>query len=185
MAHPLIGSVLLICAGIFAAGAHAADAPRSVAGIVARNVVVISPTLVTAGQPDRESLQRLKSEGYAAVISLAPGNTPDAVADEGEILRSQGIEYIHIPIPWQSPEASHLEATAAALRRYQGRKVLLHCQANMRASAVAFLYRVIHAKEDPASAWADMKKVWTPRDQWASFVDDQLSSHRIPFHLPE
>jgi protein tyrosine phosphatase (PTP) superfamily phosphohydrolase (DUF442 family) len=159
----------------------AADAPKPVAGIVAQNVVVISPTLVTAGQPDRESLRRLKAEGYAAVISLAPGDTSDAVTDEGEILKSQGIEYIHIPIPWQKPEARHLEATAAAMQRYQGRKVLLHCQMNMRASAVAFLYRTIHAKEDPAKAWLDVKKLWTPKDQWAAFIDEQLRAHKIPF----
>jgi protein tyrosine phosphatase (PTP) superfamily phosphohydrolase (DUF442 family) len=161
--------------------ALAAAPPVPVAGIIAPNVVAVSPTLVTAGQPDRASLLRLKSEGYAAVISLAPGNTSDAVADEAEILKAQGIEYIHVPIPWQTPEASHLEATAAALRRYQGRKVLVHCQMNMRASAVTFLYRAIYTKENPAAAWADVKKVWTPKDQWAKYVDDQLRAHGVAF----
>ncbi len=72
--------------------------------------MVVSPNLVTAGQPTRESLLRLKAEGYAAVISLAPGNTADAVADQAEILKAQGIEFVHVPIPWQTPEASHLAA---------------------------------------------------------------------------
>jgi hypothetical protein len=79
------------------------------------------------------------------------------------------------------PEASHLAATAAALQRYPGQKVLVHCQMNMRASAVAFLYRAIYAREDPALAWADVKKVWTPRDQWAKYVDDQLRANGIAF----
>ena len=162
-------------------GAMAADAPGPVAGIVAPNVVVATPLLVTAGQPDRASLLKLKSEGYAAVISLAPGNTADAVRDEAEILKAQGIEFVHVPIPWQKPEASHLEATAAALKRYQGQKVLVHCQMNMRASAVTFLYRAIYAKEDPAAAWADVKKVWTPKDQWAKYVDDELRANGIAF----
>src|SRR6187549_3252807 len=140
-----------LCTGLPAAEVRPAPAP--VAGIVAPNVVVATPLLVTAGQPDRASLLKLKSEGYAAVISLAPGNTADAVRDEAEILKAQGIEFVHVPIPWQKPEASHLEATAAALKRYQGQKVLVHCQMNMRASAVTFLYRAIYAKEDPAAAW--------------------------------
>jgi protein tyrosine phosphatase (PTP) superfamily phosphohydrolase (DUF442 family) len=158
-----------------------APAPMSLAGVVAPNIVVVSPTLVTAGQPTRESLQGLKAEGYTAVISLAPGDTPDAVKDEAEILKAQGIEYVHVPIPWQAPEAKHLEATAAALNRLKGQKVLLHCQMNMRASAVAFLYRTVYAKEDPTAAWADVKKLWTPKDQWAKFIDEQLQAGGVAF----
>lgn len=173
--------LVALCGGAMMIAGQAAEAPKPIAGIVAPNTVVISPTLVTAGQPNRESLQHLKAEGYAAVISLAPGNTADAVTDEAEILKAQGIELIHVPIPWQTPEASHLEATAAALNRYKGRKVLVHCQMNMRASAVTFLYRVIYAKDDPAAAWNDVKKVWTPNAQWAKFVDDSLRARGIPF----
>jgi protein tyrosine phosphatase (PTP) superfamily phosphohydrolase (DUF442 family) len=156
--------------------APAATPPAPIAGIVAPNVVVISPTLVTAGQPTRESLLGLKAEGYDAVIYLAPGDTADAVADEAQLLKAQGIEFVHVPIPWQAPEAQHLQATARALSRLQGKKVLVHCQMNMRASAVTFLYRTLYAKEDSAAAWADVKKVWTPRDQWAKFVDEQLQA---------
>jgi protein tyrosine phosphatase (PTP) superfamily phosphohydrolase (DUF442 family) len=171
----------LFCLGLAPLPLQAAAPPAPIAGIVAPNVVVVTPNLVTAGQPTRESLLRLKAEGYAAVISLAPGNTADAVADQAEILKAQGIEFVHVPIPWQTPEASHLAATAAALQRYQGRKVLVHCQMNMRASAVTFLYRAIYAKEDPAAAWADVKKTWTPNGQWAKFVDEQLLANGIAF----
>ena len=166
---------------VLALPAMTAEPPAPVAGIVAPNVVVITPTLVTAGQPTRESLQGLKAAGYAAVISLAPGTTPDAVKDEADILRAQGIEYVHVPIPWQTPEASHLKATAEALNRLQGQKVLLHCQMNMRASAVTFLYRTIHEKVDPAIAWGDVKPLWTPTNQWAAFIDTQLRTHGIAF----
>jgi protein tyrosine phosphatase (PTP) superfamily phosphohydrolase (DUF442 family) len=175
---------LLGCAG-FTATAAAASAPAApaapVAGIVAPNVRVINALLVTAGQPDRASLQRLKAEGYAAVISLAPGNTADAVPDQAAILAAQGVEFVHIPIPWQTPEAKHLEAMAAVMQRLKGRKVLVHCQMNMRASALTFLYRTIYAKEDPATAWADVKPLWTPAEQWAQFINGQLRAHGIAF----
>lgn len=174
-------ALLLLCATALPLSSMAAAAPAPIAGIVAPNVVVISPTLVTAGQPTRESLLRLKAEGYAAVISLAPGNTADAVTDEAEILKAQGIEFVHVPIPWQAPEAQHLQATAAALSRLKGQKVLVHCQMNMRASAVTFLYRTVYAKEDPAAAWADVKQLWTPKDQWAKFIEEQLHAGGIAF----
>jgi len=176
-------ALLILLSGAASAlmAAEPASPPAPVAGIVAPNVRVISPLLVTAGQPDRASLQRLKAEGYAAVISLAPGNTADAVPDQAQILAAQGVEFVHIPIPWQKPEASHLEAMAAAMQRLKGQKVLVHCQMNMRASAVTFLYRAIYEKEDPARAWGDVKAIWTPTNQWAEFVGGQLSAHGIVF----
>lgn len=180
MSHALRALLVTIAASaVVASAAEPAAAP--VAGIVAPNVRVISPLLVTAGQPDRASLQRLKAEGYAAVISLSPADARDVVPDQAGILAAQGVEYVHIPIPWQTPEPKHLEAMAAAMQRLNGKKVLVHCQMNMRASALTFLYRTIHAKEDPARAWADVKPLWTPTNQWASFIDAQLREHGIPF----
>ena len=164
-----------------AASLPAAAPPAPVAGIVAPNAVVIRPDLVTAGQPDRDSLLRLKAEGYAAVISLAPGDAADAVPDQAKILAAQGVEFVHIPIPWQTPEAKHLDAMAAAMQRLKGRKVLVHCQMNMRASALTFLYRTIYQKEDPAKAWSDVKPLWTPSNQWAAFIDAQLRANGIAF----
>lgn len=172
---------VLAVAGGVTVDVQAAQPPAPVAGIVAPNVRVISPLLVTAGQPDRASLQRLKAQGYAAVISLAPGNTRDAVTDEAEILAGQGVEFVHIPMPWEAPEAKHLEEMAAAMQRLKGKKVLVHCQMNMRASAVTFLYRAIYEKEDPAKAWGDVKALWTPTDQWAAYIDGQLRAHQVPF----
>jgi protein tyrosine phosphatase (PTP) superfamily phosphohydrolase (DUF442 family) len=182
MSHAFRALVMLFGGAGFAALAAEPATPLSpVAGIVAPNVRVISPLLVTAGQPDRASLQRLKAEGYAAVISLAPGNTSDAVPDQAAILAAQGVEFVHIPIPWQTPEAMHLEEMATTMQRLKGRKVLVHCQMNMRASALTFLYRTIHEKEDPATAWSDVKPLWTPTNQWAEFINGQLRAHRIAF----
>jgi protein tyrosine phosphatase (PTP) superfamily phosphohydrolase (DUF442 family) len=168
------------------ARAAATGAPPSAplvtaAGVTAPNVLAISPLLVTAGQPTRESLQRLKAEGFDAVISFAPGNTPDAIPDQAEILEGQGIEFVHIPIPWATPATRHLTETAEAMRRLQGKKVLVHCQMNMRASAVTFLYRSIYAKEDPAAAWLDVKKLWTPSEPWATFIRTELAENGFAF----
>jgi protein tyrosine phosphatase (PTP) superfamily phosphohydrolase (DUF442 family) len=153
----------------------------AVAGIVSPHVVVIRPTLVTSGQPGRESLRNLRSEGYDAVISLTPANARIVVSDEAELLKAQGIEFVHIPIPWEKPEAKHLEAAAAALRRLEGKKVLVHCEMNRRASAITFLYRTVYAKEDPVAAWGDVKRVWTPEGQWAAFINEQLRAGGVRF----
>ena len=65
------------------------------------------------------------------------------------------------------------------------RKVLVHCQLNMRASAFTFLYRVIHEKTPPEEAMKALRAVWIPRDQWATFTADVLARHNVDFELPK
>jgi protein tyrosine phosphatase (PTP) superfamily phosphohydrolase (DUF442 family) len=182
-------TLLLSLLGAMSTSAYAAAPPEvpsvAVDGVFAPNVHVVNPKLTTAGQPDRASLQQLKAHGYEGVIYLAMGDSKDAVADEATLLKAQGIQYVHVPIPWQTPEAKHLTAMADAMKSMQGDKVLVHCQLNMRASAMTFLYRTIYAKEDPAVAWKDVTAIWAPKDQWEKFVADQLKAHDIHWNPSE
>ena len=52
------------------------------AASLAPNTVEITPQLVTAGQPSRDSLARLREQGFGAVIHIAPPTVHDAVQDE-------------------------------------------------------------------------------------------------------
>ncbi|MBC7601321.1 MAG: hypothetical protein H7255_01495, partial [Ramlibacter sp.] len=74
--------MLMLCA-------HAANAGT----LTAPNVVTISPSLVTSGQPTAASLKSLGSDGFAAVIYLAPTNSVDAIAGEADMVRAQGMEW--------------------------------------------------------------------------------------------
>lgn len=152
-------------------------------GIKAPNVVPISGNLVTAGQPTAESLAGLSKLGFQAVIYLAPSTARDAIANEPEIVRNQGMTFVHIPIQWTRPLEGDLKSFAEAMGRLQGQKVLVHCQANMRASAMTFLYRAIVIKENPVQAYDAVLKVWTPKDQWKEFVNAQLQKANIAFEV--
>lgn len=127
-------------------------AHSAVLAVNAPNVVAIDSKLVTAGQPSAEALSGLKAEGFDAVIYLAPSSVDDAVKDEPAILARQGIEFVHIAIPFGAPTEAHFEAVAAALTRLKDKKVLVRCQVNMRASTMVFLYRVVQRMESPSSA---------------------------------
>jgi len=151
--------------------------------IKAPNVVSISENLVTAGQPTAESLAGLSKLGFKAVIYLAPPTVRDAIANESEIISNQGMVFINIPIQWAKPTEADFQSFAETMKRFQGQKVLVHCQANMRASAITFLYRVIVAKENPAQAYESVLKVWTPKDQWKDFMNSQLQKVNIPFEV--
>lgn len=147
----------------------------------APNVVPISPTLVTSGQPTRAALQALGADGFQAVIYLAPSSVSDAIADEPDLLRRQGIEFIHVPIPFGAPQEQHYLAFAEALGRLSDKKVLVHCQVNMRASSMVFLYRTLALRQAPTTAYEAVAKVWSPHGPWRDLIVTLLRQHQIDF----
>ncbi len=147
----------------------------------APNVVEISPTLVTSGQPTAKGLQSLGALGFQAVIYLAPSTVPNAIHAEPELLAKQGIEFIHIPIEFAAPSKSHFDAFSAAMARLGPRKVLVHCEINMRASSLVFLYRVIHLREPADIAYESVARVWSPRGPWRRLIVEQLATSQVQF----
>ena len=147
----------------------------------APNIVEITPTLVTSGQPSAKALAALAEEGFQAVIYLAPSSVSDAIANEPEILKAQGIGFDHIPIPFGEPTEVHFAQFAEQLTRLGGRKVLVHCQVNMRASTMVFLYRVIVGKESATIAYSSVTKVWSPQGPWLSLVKRLLAKYEVDF----
>ena len=147
------------------------------------NVVEISPRLVTSGQPSAEALANLKALGFEAVIYLAPPTVQDAVGDEPLIVTRQGLTFVNIPIRFDRPTEADFETFAGVLTGLGNRKVLVHCQINLRASAMVFLYRAIVKKEDLRIAYEAVTKVWQPEAAWRRLIEDQLRKHEIAFEL--
>lgn len=153
----------------------------AVPALRAPNVVVVSQHLVTSGQPSADELGNLGAQGFAAVVYLAPPTVPDAVRDEPQIVRAQGIEFVNIPIVFAKPTAADFQAFAATMDRLRGRKVLVHCQVNMRASVMTFLYRAVVLREDPARAYDAVASVWSPQGPWKALIVAELARAGIAF----
>lgn len=150
-------------------------------GLRAPNVVPISPRLVTSGQPSAAALSGLAAQGFGAVIYLAPPTVPDAVPDEAGIVRGQGLAFVNIPIRFGSPTDADFRAFVEAMNRFRDRKVLVHCQVNMRASSMTFLYRVIVDHEPPERAYEAVAQIWSPLGPWKQLLLSQLSQAGISF----
>jgi protein tyrosine phosphatase (PTP) superfamily phosphohydrolase (DUF442 family) len=145
------------------------------------NLVQISAQLVTAGQPSADWLATLRDQGFDAVIYLAPFSVPDALRDEPKLVADQGLLFHHLPIPFDAPSDTDFERFSALLKALQGKKVLVHCQVNLRASTLSFLYRVIHEKTPPGQAYESVSQVWVPQGPWRRLMLTQLRSHGIGF----
>jgi len=156
-------------------------APAQALELDAPNPVQVSPSLITLGQPTRTALAGLSKLGIQTVIYLAPSTVEDAVKDEPKLLRRQGIEYVHIPVPFGAPTEQHFAAISSALANRRDRKVLVHCQVNMRASTMVFLYRAVTLHEEPAQAYEAVSRVWSPEGPWKRLVVGLLKKHGVNF----
>jgi protein tyrosine phosphatase (PTP) superfamily phosphohydrolase (DUF442 family) len=173
-----IGSLALAVTLGVAAGALA-QAPR----LAAPNVVEISPRLVTSGQPTAQGLASLKALGFEADIYLAPLTVSDAIRDEPLIVTRQGLTFVNIPIPFDNPTEADFETFAGVLTGLGNRKVLVHCQVNMRASSMVFLYRTIVLKEDPHVAYQAVSGIWAPEGPWRRLIETELRKNKVAFEL--
>ena len=150
-------------------------------GATPPNLVAISDRLVTSGQPSAGWLGQLKRNGFDAVVYLAPPTVDDAVRDEALIVAGQGLTFVNLPIDFAAPADRDYEAFAALMRAFAQRRVLVHCQINLRASSLVFLYRAIALKEDPEAAYDAVTRIWKPDDVWRQFLVAQLRRHGIAF----
>lgn len=147
------------------------------------NLVQATARIHTSGQPPAKTLEGLKAQGFEAVVYLAPPTVPDAVQDEARIVGGQGLVFVNIPIVFDNPTRRDFETFAAVMKALGSRKVLVHCQVNLRASSLVFLYRTIVGREDPEIAWKDVAKIWTPRGPWKRLIEDELRRNGIVFEI--
>ena len=57
----------------------------------------------------------------------------------------------------------------------KGQKIFVHCVLNMRVSVFVYLYRLLILKEDPDTAYQDLRKIWEPDQVWSDFIRKALS----------
>lgn len=147
------------------------------------NFVAVAPRLGTAGQPSRAQFERLRAQGYEVVINLAPADSYGSLADEGAVVTRAGMMYVQIPVDWDRPRIEDIRQFSDIMNANRGRKVLVHCQMNLRASTFVFLHRVLEEKAEMDDAFDSVTAVWAPNPTWAAFIRDTLKPRQPPFGL--
>jgi protein tyrosine phosphatase (PTP) superfamily phosphohydrolase (DUF442 family) len=150
------------------------------------NYVAIHERLATAGQPSPAQLRRLRADGYEVLINLAPPGSYGSVADEGDIVSRLGMVYVNIPVDWKAPAERDFRFFADLLKANRDRRVLVHCQMNMRASVFVFLYRILYEAVPVDVAATAVTQVWQPNATWRGFMDTLLKPRRgeLDFWFP-
>ena len=140
------------------------------------NVRPVDDLLTTSGQPTEGQLGAVARAGFAVVINLALHDDPRySLPDEAATVKSLGMHYIHIPVQFAAPTEPDARAFFDAMDQHQGKKILVHCAANMRVSAFVGLYRVLRQGWQHEEAFKLMNSVWTPDEVWSGFIAGMLA----------
>lgn len=116
--------------------------------------------ITTSGRLEPGDPARLAAIGVKHVINLALDDHPEALANEREALRQEGIGYTHIPVPFDAPTMEHAARLRDAIEQADG-PVHVHCIMNWRVTA--FMYMLDREAGVPErEAHARMNEVWDP-----------------------
>lgn len=119
----------------------------------------------------------LKNAGFKHVISLLPGDQ----SNEKSIVTSLGMTFTQIGVAWNDPTITDIETYFADMKKHTGEKVLVHCMANMRASAFMFLYRTTQMDVNKEKAATLMNAIWNPKEneKWNALIEQTLTKYGL------
>ena len=138
--------------------------------------VRLSDSLATAGQPTEEELAAVAAAGFEVVINLALHDDPSySLKDEEATVGALGLNYVHIPVQFNSPCLEEFATFSRAMERAGERKVFVHCRHNKRVPVFVALDRILRQGWPEAEALELMRTVWQPAATWERFIDLALS----------
>ena len=139
-----------------------------------RNFVQTTGNFGTAGQPSADQFPIIAENGYRHVINIGMPDHADALANEGQLVSALGMNYIHIPVPFDKPSRDQVGLFCKMLSQISHQKVLIHCIMNYRVSAFMYHYlSKIEGRDDNGARsvmfqkW-DMEPVWTDLMTWSA-----------------
>ena len=144
------------------------------------NFLALSETLFTGGMPTTEQLSDAAQQGVEIVINLAPHEVSNALPNETELVASLGMQYINIPVIWNTPTKDGLDRFMDVMEANKDKRILVHCQANFRATAFVAMYRILRLGWKEDDAMQGMHKIWAEEEYpiWKMFIDDTLQRSR-------
>ena len=142
-----------------------------------RNFVRLTADFGTAGQPRREQFRFVADSGFTTVINLAMPQHADSIDDEGRLVTELGMNYFHLPVPFDKPETDHVRQFFALLEAQANRQLFIHCIMNYRVSVFMYLYLRLRRNFSERRARSPILETWNMEPQWRAVM--QLQSHQL------
>ncbi len=138
----------------------------------------VNDRITLSGQPTEEQLAEIRDLGVTHVINLGPHHNKGALPDEAASVAALGMEYIYIPVEFETPTDDDYAQFCDAMAGLKDRVVHVHCIYNARVSA--FMYRyACDGNEMPKDIAFDMMDgIWRPGADWADFIGDPAAKSK-------
>jgi len=130
-----------------------------------------TPLLATAAQPKAEHFDWLRAQGYEAIVNISTPTARNFVADEPRLVMEKGMTYVHVPVDCSALAEDHYRLVSGVLKSVEGKKVLLHCAGNVKASAFAHLFRVKELGQDAGTLRSELRQREWHEPKWYAYFD--------------
>jgi protein tyrosine phosphatase (PTP) superfamily phosphohydrolase (DUF442 family) len=135
------------------------------------NFQFIHDHLLTSAQPTAEQLKSIKEYGVNTIVNLALNDASPHLAGEDRICLELGLNYIQIPMLWETPSDDQCLLVLDMLDHLvQEQKVWVHCAKNYRVSSLMYLYRQYFMDMDIPTAQELLHNIWQPNDTWTGLI---------------
>ncbi len=131
----------------------------------------VDDRLVTGGHFVDDGMDEVRKRGITVIVDLRD----EPPSGQEAKLAKAGIEWINVPVVWKDPRPEDFERFVEVMNKHSGDSVLVQCQANYRASAMTYLYRVLVQEVSEDEARADLNAVWEPEGRWKDYMDGIIS----------
>jgi protein tyrosine phosphatase (PTP) superfamily phosphohydrolase (DUF442 family) len=135
-----------------------------------RSFVSLGDNLATAGQPTEDQLLAVRSHGFDTVVNLGLQDPRYCLPDEARTVGELGMSYHQIPVNFQNPTLTDFEAFQRVMRECRGRRLFVHCAANLRVSCFIALFGETDLGWTREQADAHIRRLWEPNEVWNDFL---------------
>ena len=145
------------------------------------NYLYYHEKLSSSGMPTVDQMKSVAEAGVELVINLAPHDVPEAIQDEPVLVESLGMQYINIPVNWNTPTRNGLNIFMDVMDDSKDKKIHVHCEANFRASAFITIYRILRLGWESEKAFAVMHTIWDEDAYpvWKMFIEDAIQRSQV------
>ena len=132
----------------------------------------VTGNIASSGQPSAAQFKEIAAGGYQVVINLAMPDHENSIANEGSIVTSLGMTYIHIPVPFDAPTDDQLAVFSGYMDTLESKKVWVHCIVNARVSAFLFCYLQKNRGLSAEQSATPLLEQWLPQmdNVWKDFI---------------
>lgn len=135
-----------------------------------RNFIQLTPRIGTAGQPGADQFEVIAGAGFDSVINIAMPDHPDSIDHEGRLVTELGMNYLHLPVPFDAPSAAHVKQFIAVLQAQAEQQVFVHCIMNYRVSAFMYHYLTLVEHRSSEDARSPIFDHWEIEPQWREIM---------------